>query len=101
MTNVKSGSIIITVRCENKTALLKLMIDSESGKLTEHFRPLQESIRRTPGYEGYKLTAAIRDQSYLCILKDLGNLLLIIFFLSQDEIIVVQTVKFYSTMTLG
>lgn len=72
--DAREGSVILTVEFDSLQAVHGLIDDSVSGKLTEHFRPIQDAVRKIPGYETYTLEVDIYDESYLPFLREIGIL---------------------------
>lgn len=69
----KDGSVILIVGFESFLDVATFLKDYESGALTEHFRPIQDAVRRFPGYEDYTFSVNITPRDYLCFLMELGK----------------------------
>lgn len=67
------GSVILVVGFESFSDVVQFLDDFESGALTTHFRPIQDAVRRIPGYEDYTFTLSITLKDYMCFLKELGE----------------------------
>lgn len=74
MKDCKDGSVILIIGFKYFSDVTTLLKDYENGYLTEHFRPVQDAIRRIPGYEDYVFRIDITLDDYLYFLKELGNL---------------------------
>lgn len=65
--------MVLIIGFESFSAVATLLKDYETGELTEHFRPIQDAVRRLPGYEDYTLTIDITAEDYLYFLRQLGK----------------------------
>lgn len=68
-----NGSIILIIGFKSFFDVATLLKDYESGALTDHFRPIQDAVRRIPGYEDYTLTVDITLKDYLNFLNKIGK----------------------------
>lgn len=65
--------MILTVGFESFAAVATLLEDSESGGLTQYFKPVQDAVRRVPKYENFLLEVEVQQDAVITFIQELGT----------------------------
>lgn len=57
--------MIITIGFVSFHAVAKFLEDNQSGALAEHFKPIQDVVKRFEGYEEFELKTDIEREAFI------------------------------------